>query len=289
MIKSRLKQNYTIPELITKIHEDFGELLSEEDIYEYAYNGHIQLSLIIPKDFYYGHTLDVTDQNLEKNKNYSYYSDIDTNDFYLIIGFNLHLSAQEKNYQLLNTKPNEYKAIEDLWDIPTTTHEGKKSDFLSTLHLFTPNDFGNLYDTIPKIELIDPKKERYAIVYKANYRGSLNNPVWSFDDLHPNDAKIVIRKENFDAFIQKINEELRKPKQKPKPLYNIEKENLLRIIGVFLIKGEAFGDLRNLSVNKTAEIIESCLQELQLQEPKKTTITSIIKNARDLIPSEKSK
>lgn len=312
MIKSLLKQNYTIPQLITKIHEDFGELFSEEEIYEYAYNGHIQLSLMIPKDFYFGHILEATDQITEDNKDYEYYSNQATNESSFAINSKLYLSFENQNYQISgiqesksNTRDfpweiptdtskneNSYQEIEDLWDIPTITHNGQRSDFLSTLHLFTPNSFGDLYSCIPKIDLISPQKDKYAIAYRAKYRNDLFDLTWSFDDDRPNEAKLVIRKENLDKFINmfKNNEEVTKQQTTTEKVINKNNEklnprkynNLVALIG-FLLK---YPNEIPHRIDDHTIIIDKLLKSFQTKNYKiyeKEALTDVIKDALKLI------
>lgn len=290
---ARLTEYYKINDAIAKLNESLNECLSEEKLYECAYNGHIQLSIIIPKNFYYGHILYSNLQPTPLPHPYNLVPETfepyneHFNNFDIPARRKVYVSFEDTTYQEKEIQ-YEYQAITDLWDIPTYTHEGQKSDFLSALHLFVPS-WNNSWNKVIKIDLVDPTKEKYAMIYKKKSNDEFFDLSWSFDDQYPNDAFLVIRTENLEKFIQSFNKKEEDSKQKAKPLHNTEKENLLRVIGILLQKGHELEDLNPLTKNKIADLLIACRDDLNLTEPAKTKITEIIQDARNLIPKKINK
>lgn len=278
MIKSRLQKHYSISELVTKLNNDFNESLSEKDIYEYAYDGHIQLSLIIPKDLYYGFIYDnknLKDIPKDTPKN-------ETNTF-------LH---EDFTFQEIKAQDN-YQTITDIWDIPASTHDNEKSSFLSALLLAKPDWNGNHYASIKQIELIDPIKEKYAIVHKAKHNDkSFWDLTWSLNDDDENKASLIIKKENLDKFINMFNQDNKAQDQQTKSEKVIDKNNeklnprkynnLVALIG-FLLKYP--NEIPNRIDDHTI-IIDKLLKSFQTKNYniyEKETLTDVIKDALRLI------
>lgn len=271
MIKSRLQKHYSISELITKLNNDFNESLSEKDIYEYAYDGHIQLSLIIPKDLYYGFIYDNKNlKDIPKNK-----PDISLNDTF---------AFQELKDQ------NDYHAIADLWDIPANTHDDEKSSFLSALLLAKPDWNGNYYASIKQIELIDPIKERYAIAHKAKKNDkTFWDLTWSLNDDNENNASLIITKENLDKFINMFNQDIDEQSIPPianKPLNTTEKENLLRVLAIFIAYNKELDDISTTPKYPLANILIEIGNKHNIDLPSENTIVKFIDGAKTFIPTK---
>lgn len=271
----QFKEWLTIPETIDYLSKELGEQINESDLYQLALQKQITFSLITPDESnlnivffrkmndYELETLNRVETQLikckEKNTSLNesdavFYSRISKYDdkyykHYYNIYHDTDIWLLRENKDLIKALYNNVLSNKNITSLPNSIMIETKDQ-----------------DLIAKITLED---EQYNL---------------------PTNIILVIEKQNLSSFLKTLihttsEQKQTKETQEDKPLNIRERENILKILAIFLRYNHELQDISSLPKNKIADIIINLADQNDLPIPSKNTIVKFIDEVNSLIPT----
>lgn len=283
---SSLTEWYTIPDVIEYFQKNFNETILEKQIYEWAINDKIILSIILPQYTFSGTISYEASQQVLQLRDFS----IDYSGEYTDSDFEESLRSFSVNYMLFtpSAEPKTY-SISGLWNIATTKNNGY-TEFLMKIYNWLNNPSEHSWIEMREIALISPQSNKCALLSRERH-GENNQIMWSLDPLNANSATIIITKENLNKFLESIDlipttqnnfiKEVSAPDLE-QPIKTNQYNNLVSLIG-FLLKHRDLIPTRlddhTVIVDKLLTAFDTHTYDIYGHE----TLTKVIKDALRLI------
>lgn len=269
----QFKEWLTIPEAIDYLSKELGESIKESDLYQLALNKQIDISVLL---------LD------SECCDYSIYVKANDDEIY--------------HFKNLENKRQEQELSFDEQDFLSRMTRKKNTFYKHFYEYYIPTNFFNIYNDndintflsyIYNISIAQSNHhliEKPTVIFLETEDKIFIKKIIINNGYCPTDLlQFIIKKENLDKFINMLNQEIGEQSAPPttnKPLNTTEKENILKVLAIFIAYNKELGDVSTTPKYPLANILIEIGNKYNIDLPSENTIVKFIDGAKTFIPTK---